>query len=43
MRLTGVLPQVVAIALMIYVVLQPDAGLVQSDPLQVFKRAGGAP
>ncbi|MBB6549893.1 DUF6185 family protein [Nonomuraea rubra] len=42
-RLTGVLPQVVAIALMIYVVLQPDAGLVQSDPLQVFKRAGGAP
>ncbi|MFB4273666.1 DUF6185 family protein [Nonomuraea sp. MTCD27] len=37
-RLSGVLPQVVAVALMVYVVLQPDAGLVQSDPLQVLKR-----
>ncbi|MGN9846217.1 DUF6185 family protein [Nonomuraea sp. H19] len=37
-RLMGVLPQVAAVALMVYVVLQPDVGLVQSDPLQVLKR-----
>jgi hypothetical protein len=40
-RLSGLLPQLVAIALMVYVVIQPDAGLVQTDPLQTLKR--GAP
>ncbi|MEV4892483.1 DUF6185 family protein [Nonomuraea sp. NPDC055795] len=37
-RLTGLLPQITAIALMIYVIVQGETGLVQSDPLQTFKR-----
>ncbi|MEU7883902.1 DUF6185 family protein [Microbispora bryophytorum] len=37
-RLSGLVPQIAAIALLIYVVVQPDSGLVQSDPLQLFKR-----